>query len=48
MAALPNAPALRVVSRDDTAAQQQVLDATRAQAYARPLDSALLPPVGLA
>lgn len=48
MAALPNAPALRVVGRDDTQAQQQVLDSTRAQAYARPQDSALLPPVGLA
>ena len=48
MAALPNAPALRVVGRDGTQAQQQVMDATRAQAYARPQDSALLPPVGLA
>jgi hypothetical protein len=48
MAALPNAPALRVVGRDDTAAQQQVMDATRAQAYTRPQDSASLPPVGLA
>ena len=48
MAGLPNAPALRVVGRDDSAAQQQVMDATRAQAYARPQDSALLPPVGLA
>ncbi len=48
MAGLPNVPALRVVGRDDTASQQQVMDATRAQAYARPQDSALLPPVGLA
>ena len=48
MAALPNAPALRVVGRDDTQAQQQVMDATRAQAYAKPPDSAQLAPVGLA
>jgi hypothetical protein len=48
MAALPNAPALRVVSRDDTLAQQQTFDAARAQQYARPPDSAQLPPVGLA
>ena len=48
MAALPNAPALRVVSRDDSLAQQQVMDATRAQSYAKPADSASLPPVGLA
>lgn len=48
MAALPNAPALRVVGRDESLQQQQVRDATRAQAYARPQDSALLPPVGLA
>ena len=37
MAALPNAPALRVVGRDDTLQQQQVMDAARAQAYAKPL-----------
>ena len=46
MAGIPTP--LRVVGRDDTASQQQVMDATRAQAYARPQDSALLPPVGLA
>ena len=48
MAALPNAPALRVVSRSDANAQQQTLDSTRAQSYARPPDSALLAPEGLA
>jgi len=52
MAALPNAPALRVVGRDDTQAQQQVMDATRAQSYAKPANSASPfvgePPVGLA
>jgi hypothetical protein len=52
MAALPNAPALRVVGRDDTLAQQQVMDATRAQSYAKPANSASPfvgdPPTGLA
>jgi hypothetical protein len=51
MAALPNAPALRVVGRDDTQAQQQVLDATRAQAYAKPTSASPFvgePPAGLA
>jgi hypothetical protein len=52
MAALPNAPALRVVGRDDLQAQQQVLDSTRAQAYAKPSNSASPfigdPPTGLA
>lgn len=36
MAALPNAPALRVVGRDDTFAAQQTMDAARAQAQAPP------------
>jgi hypothetical protein len=45
MAALPGAPALRVVGRDGTAQQQQVMDAARAQAYAAPPDA---PPQGLA
>lgn len=45
MAALPNAPALRVVGRDDTQAQDQVRDAARAQSYAPPSQS---PPQGLA
>jgi hypothetical protein len=51
MAALPNAPALRVVGRGDTLAQQQVMDATRAQAYAKPQDASPFvgePPTGLA
>jgi hypothetical protein len=51
MAALPNAPALRVVSRGDTQAQQQVLDAARAQSYAPPQNASPFvgePPVGLA
>lgn len=51
MAALPNAPALRVVGRDDLQAQQQVLDSTRAQSYAKPNSSSPFvgePPVGLA
>ena len=45
MAGLPNAPALRVVGRDDTLQQQQVMDAARAQAYAPPSNA---PPTGLA
>ena len=45
MAALPGAPALRVVGRDGTAQQQQVMDAARAQAYAAPPDAS---PQGLA
>ena len=45
MAALPAAPALRVVGRRDTADQQQVMDAARAQAYAPPANA---PPAGLA
>jgi hypothetical protein len=45
MAALPGAPALRVVGRDGTAQQQQVMDAARAQAYAPPENA---PPHGLA
>ena len=45
MAALPQAPALRVVGRNDTAQQQQVMDAARAQAYAPPQNA---PPTGLA
>ena len=45
MAALPQAPALRVVGRDATQAQSQVLDAARAQALAPPPDA---PPAGLA
>ena len=45
MAALPGAPALRVVGRDQTAQSQQVMDAARAQAYAPPQDA---PPSGLA
>ena len=51
MAALPNAPALRVVGRDDLAAQQQVMDAARAQSYAKPNNASPFvgdPPVGLA
>jgi hypothetical protein len=46
LAVLPGT--LRVVGRDDTLQQQQTMDAARAQAYARPLDSAQLAPVGLA
>jgi hypothetical protein len=45
MAALPGAPALRVVGRGDTQQQQQVMDAARAQALAPPQDA---PPAGLA
>lgn len=45
MAALPGAPALRVVGRDGTAQQQQVMDAARAQAFAPPTNA---PPHGLA
>jgi hypothetical protein len=45
MAALPGAPALRVVGRDGTAQAQQVMDAARAQAYAPPENA---PPQGLA
>ena len=45
MAGLPNAPALRVVGRDDTLQQQQVMDAARAQANAPPPNA---PPTGLA
>ena len=45
MAALPVAPALRVVGRDATQASQQVMDAARAQAYAPPPDASA---VGLA
>jgi hypothetical protein len=45
MAALPGAPALRVVGRDGTAQAQQVMDAARAQAYAPPPEAA---PQGLA
>src|SRR5580698_1982121 len=51
MAALPNAPALRVVGRDDSLAQQQVMDAARAQSYAKPNSSSPFvgdPPTGLA
>ena len=51
MAALPNAPALRVVGRDDSLAQQQTMDAARAQAYAPPQNASPFsgqPPVGLA
>ena len=51
MAALPNAPALRVVGRDDLAAQQQVMDAARAQSYAKPNNASPFvgdPPTGLA
>jgi len=51
MAALPNAPALRVVGRDDLQAQQQVMDATRAQSYAKPNSASPFvgdPPTGLA
>jgi hypothetical protein len=45
MAALPNNPGLRVVSRGDSQSQQQVMDAARAQAYAPPTGA---PPAGLA
>ena len=45
MAALPNAPALRVVGRDETQQAEQTRDAARAQAYAPPPSA---PPVGLA
>jgi len=51
MAALPNAPALRVVGRDDLQAQQQVMDAARAQSYAKPNNASPFvgdPPTGLA
>jgi hypothetical protein len=56
MAALPNAPALRVIGRDDDVARQNVSDAARAQNYAPPAASSSLlspannplPPVGLA
>ena len=45
MAALPAAPALSVVGRNDTIQQGQVADAARAQPYAPPQDA---PPTGLA
>ena len=51
MAALPNAPALRVVGRDETMQQGQVADAARAQSYAAPQNASPfvgLPPEGLA
>ena len=49
MAALPGAPALRVVGRDATQQQQQVNDASRAQAQAAPpLSMSNAPPAGLA
>jgi hypothetical protein len=51
MAALPNAPALRVVGRDDLQAQQQVMDAARAQSYPKPNNASPFvgdPPTGLA
>lgn len=48
MAALPNAPALRVIGRDQDTARQNVSDAARAQAYAPPPDATATPPVGLA
>jgi hypothetical protein len=51
MAALPNAPALRVVGRDDLQAQQQVMDAARAQSYVKPNSASPFigdPPTGLA
>ena len=44
MAALPQAPALRVVGRDGTQQQQQVMDSARAQALAPPASA---PPQGL-
>ena len=47
MAALPGAPALRVVGRDGAQAIDQVRDAARAQAYAPPPD-ATASPAGLA
>ena len=45
MAAVPNAPGLRVVGRDDSFSQQQTMDAARAMQNAPP-DNA--PPTGLA